>query len=159
MLWRSLHYFNIYLHMESQPILLPRDRDQVVMEIMFGKNFATNTIRSLSQCRGALEIICLLDMTTADGGYLEHFVFYPGGQFSRSKYKFPQEKSHKGRLRGMVNFWHKHMATRDKLHIPLGKWLAPTHRIWRWYHSPTSDGLYQIEGGKGVQHSLPASNL
>jgi hypothetical protein len=36
MIWRLLHYFNIYLHMESQPILLPRERDQVVMEILFG---------------------------------------------------------------------------------------------------------------------------
>jgi hypothetical protein len=67
---RALHYFNIHLHMESQPIPLPRDMDQVVMEIMFGKNLATNTIRSLSQCRGALEIIFLLDMTMTDGQYL-----------------------------------------------------------------------------------------
>ncbi len=67
MLWRSLHYFNILLHMESQPIPLPRERDQVVMEIMFGKNLAMNTIRGLSQCRGALEMIFLSDMRTANG--------------------------------------------------------------------------------------------
>jgi hypothetical protein len=48
MIWRLLHYFNIYLHMESQPIPLPRERDQVVMEILFGKNLDTNTIQSLS---------------------------------------------------------------------------------------------------------------
>ena len=49
------------------------------------------------------------------------------------------------------------MATGDKLHIPLGKWLAPTHRIWIWYYSPTSNDLYQIKEEK-VQHYLPASN-
>jgi hypothetical protein len=65
--------------MESQPILLPRDRDQIVMEVLFGKNLDTNTIRSLSQCRGALEIIFLSDMMTANGRYLEQFVFNPGG--------------------------------------------------------------------------------
>ncbi len=75
--------------MESQPILLPGERDQVVMEIMFQKNLATNTIQSLSQCRGAVEIIFLLDMTMVIGQYLEQFVFDPGGQTSRSKYKFP----------------------------------------------------------------------
>jgi hypothetical protein len=32
------------LHMESQPIPLPRERDQVVMEILFRKNLDTNTI-------------------------------------------------------------------------------------------------------------------
>jgi hypothetical protein len=65
--------------MESQPIPLPREGDQVVMEIMFGKDLATNTIWSLSQCRGALDIIFLLDMTMADRQYLEQFVFDPGG--------------------------------------------------------------------------------
>jgi hypothetical protein len=65
--------------MESQPIPLPRERDQVVMEVIFGKNLDKNTIRSLSQCRGALEIIFISDMMTADGQYLEQFIFNPGG--------------------------------------------------------------------------------
>jgi hypothetical protein len=30
-------------------------------------------------------------MTTADGQYLEQFVFDPGSKVGRSKYKFPQE--------------------------------------------------------------------
>jgi hypothetical protein len=157
MLWRSLHYFNIHLHMERQPIPLPRERDQVVMEIMFGKNLATNTIRSLSQCRGDIEIIVLLDMTTADGQYLEHFVFTPGGWTSRTKYKFPQENPMRGDWEVWFNFWHKHVATGDKLLIPLGKWLSLTHRIWRWFYSPTNNNLYQIKEGK-VQHYLPALN-
>jgi hypothetical protein len=71
MSWILLHYFNIHLHMESQPILLPRERDQVVMKILFGKNLNTNRIRSLSQCRGTLEIIFLSDMMIAIGRYLE----------------------------------------------------------------------------------------
>jgi len=79
MLWRLLHHFNVH------------QRDQVVMELIFGKNIDKNTIRSLSRCHGTLEIIFLSDMTTADGRYLEQFVFDPGGKVSRSKYKFPQE--------------------------------------------------------------------
>jgi hypothetical protein len=79
MLWRLLHHFNVH------------QRDQVVMELIFGKNIDKNTIRSLSRCHGTLEIIFLSDMTAADGRYLEQFVFDPGGKVSRSKYKFPQE--------------------------------------------------------------------
>jgi hypothetical protein len=79
MLWRSLHHFNIHLHMESQPIPLPKEKDQVIMEIMFGKNLNKNTIRSISQCRGALEMKFLLDMTTVNGQFLEQFVLDPGG--------------------------------------------------------------------------------
>ncbi len=50
MLWRLLHHFNIHLHMECASILLPRERDQVVMELIIGKNLEQNTIRSLSRC-------------------------------------------------------------------------------------------------------------
>jgi hypothetical protein len=48
MLWRLLHHFNIHLHMECQPIPLPRGRDQVVMELIVGKALAKHTIQSLS---------------------------------------------------------------------------------------------------------------
>ena len=68
-------------------------------------------------------------MTTANGQYLEQFVFNPGGQSSRSKYKFPQEKPTKGEWEVLIDFWHELTATGDKLHIPLGKWIAPTHQI------------------------------
>jgi hypothetical protein len=75
--------------MECASIPLPRERDQVVMELIIGKNLNKNTISSLSRCQGALEIIFLSDMMTADGQYLEQFMFDPGGKVSRSKYKFP----------------------------------------------------------------------
>ncbi len=121
MLWRLLHYFNVHLHMESQTIPLPRERDQVVMEILLRKNLETNTILSLSGCRGALKIIFLSDMTTANGQYLEQFVFNPGSQTSRSTYKYPQEIPTKGDWEVWFNFWHEHTATGDKLHVPLRK--------------------------------------
>jgi len=91
MLWRLLHHFNIHLHMECATISCPRERDQVVMELILGKVLDRKTIRSLSRCRGSLEIIFLSDMTTADGRYLEQFVFNPGSKVARSKYKFPRE--------------------------------------------------------------------
>jgi hypothetical protein len=52
MVWRSLHHFNIHLHMECATIPSPRERDQVVMELIFGKVLDRKTIRSLSRCRG-----------------------------------------------------------------------------------------------------------
>jgi hypothetical protein len=81
-------------------------------------------------------------MMTAKVQYLEQFVFDPGSQISRSTYEFPREISTRGDWEVWFNFWHKHMATGDKLHVPLGKWLAPTHRIWRWFYSPTNNNLH-----------------
>ena len=85
MLWRSLHHFNIHLHLEYPTVPNPRERDQVVMELIFGKVTDKKTIRSLSRCQGSLEIIFLSDMATADGRYLEQFVFDPGSKVERSK--------------------------------------------------------------------------
>jgi len=46
----SLHHFNIDLHMECATIPSPRERDQVVMELILGKVLDRKTIRSLSRC-------------------------------------------------------------------------------------------------------------
>jgi hypothetical protein len=86
MLWQLLHYFNIHLHMEFSTISLPRERDQVLMEIFFTEDDSPETIRSLGRCRGALEAFFLSE---ADGRYLKQFVFDPGSKNTKSKFKFP----------------------------------------------------------------------
>ena len=87
-------------------------------------------------------MIFLSDMTAADGRYLEQFAFNPGGQTSRSTYKFPQEIPTRGDWEVWFNFWHKNMATGDKLHVPLEKRLTLSHRIWRWFYSPINNNLH-----------------
>ncbi len=57
----------------------------------------------------------------------------------------------------MVNFWHDYTATGDKLHTPLGTWMAPTHRRWIWYYESSNNDLHQIENGK-VHHYLHTMN-
>jgi hypothetical protein len=121
-------------------IPLPRERDQVVMELIFGKNLDKNTMRSLSRCRGALEITFLSDITTADGRYSEQFVFNPGGNVLRSKYKFPRESPTKKDWEVRFDFWHDFTATRDKLHTPLGIWMARNRR-WVWYYEISNNDL------------------
>jgi hypothetical protein len=139
--------------MECATIPSPMERDQVVMELILGKVLNRKTIRSLSRCQGSLEIIFLSDMTTADGRYLEQFVFDPGSKVARSKYKFPRESPAKKDWDAWFNFWHNYTATGDKLHTPLGAWIAPTHRSWIWYYNSSTDDLHRIKKGK-VHHYL-----
>jgi hypothetical protein len=47
------------------------------MEIFFTKDLSPATSSSLSRCRGFLKAIFLSDISTADGRYLEQFVFKP----------------------------------------------------------------------------------
>ena len=96
--------------MECETIPSPRERDQVVMELILGKVLDRKTIGSLSRCRGSLEIIFLSDMTTANGRYLEQFVFDPGSKVAQSKYKFPRESPAKKDWDTWFNFWHDYTA-------------------------------------------------
>jgi hypothetical protein len=85
MLWRSLHHFDIHLHMSFPTLSSPREQDQVIMEIFLAKDLSPTTISSLSRCRGFLEAIFLSDITTVDKRYLEQFVFKQEKITSRSK--------------------------------------------------------------------------
>jgi hypothetical protein len=124
--WLLRYPQNIHLHMECATMF--RERVQVVMELIFGKVLDRKTIRRLSICRGSSEIIFLSDMTTADGRYLEQFVFDPGSKVAWSKYKFPRESPAK-----KIGTLGSNTATGDKLHTPLGAMDNSTHRRWIWY--------------------------
>ena len=146
MLWRSLDTFNIRLHMEFRCIPLPRERDQVLMELILDSGLSKEDIKSLSRCRGMLQCIFLSDMVTADGKYLESFVFEPGPFKRRSTYRFPPEGPTRRDWDTWFTFWHNYASVGGKLRIPLGRWIHPTHRKWIWF-SPAINELQRIEDG------------
>ena len=62
------------------------------MEIIIAEHLTRAEICSLNRCRGYLGVIFLSDMATADGKYIEQFVFNPQENSTKSKYKFPREE-------------------------------------------------------------------
>ncbi len=140
--------------MDFKKIPFPRERDQVIMEIFFAADLSPEAIGSLGWCRGALEAIFLSDVTTADGRYLEKFVFDPGCKNSKSTYKFPREKPSNKDWRTWFNFWHSFTSTGDKLKVPLGNWIHPTHRIWKWYYRVQDDDLQRLDDGTLYHYRL-----
>jgi hypothetical protein len=93
MLWQSLDKFKSHLHMKYPTIPSPREKDQVIMEIILVRVFSTAEIQSFNRCQEMLQCIFLSDLVTADRRYLESFVFEPGLFKRRSNYCFPQECS------------------------------------------------------------------
>jgi len=91
-LWQSLDTFNIQLHMKYHILPFPQERDQVIAEIILDGALSTAEIKSLSRCRGMLQCIFLSDLATADGRYLESFVFNPGPFKWRSIYIVSHER-------------------------------------------------------------------
>ncbi len=130
MLWKSLHYFDITLHMLFPKIAPPQECNQVIMEIIFSQNFDFTEITRINRCRVYLQTLFLSDITTADGKYLEHFVFDPESNTRCSRYTFPREKPTRQDWDLWVNFWHGFTTTGGKLKMLLGGWTNPTHRIW-----------------------------
>ncbi len=79
--------------MDYPTIPQPQEWDQVIMEIIQTCNLTQKCIQSLNRCRGELEAIFLLDITTADGQYVERFTLhFTGRATKRSFYKFPLEQ-------------------------------------------------------------------
>ena len=148
MLWQSLGRFKIELHIKYPTIPHPRERDQVIMEIVLERVYSTAEIQSINWCQGMLQCIFLSDVVTADGRYLESFVFDPGPFRSWSKYCFLQECPSQQDWEKWFEFWHSYPLTGD-----IGIWINPTHRKWLWNTTPTDD-LYRIEEGV-VHHYLP----
>jgi hypothetical protein len=120
MLWKSLHYFDITLHMLFPMLAPPREHDQVIMEIIISQNFNFTEITRINRCRVYLQTLFLSDITTADRKYLEHFVFDPGSNTRRSRCTFPREKPTRQDWDLWVNFWHRFTTIGEKLKMPLG---------------------------------------
>jgi hypothetical protein len=153
MLWQSLDRFKIQLHMKYPTIPTPREWDQVIMEIVLDRVSSMAEMQSINWCQGMLQCIFLSDVVTADGRYLESFVFDPGPFKRRSNYCFPRECPSQKDWETWFEFWHSYVLMGDKLEVPLGNWINATHRKWLWYTTPT-DKLHRIEDGIAF-HYLP----
>ncbi len=127
------------------------------MDIFFSElhNLDTGRIKSLNRCRGAMKAIFLSDITTADGKYLEHFVFEPGTDTAATRYIFPREKPTRTDWAIWIDFWHGYTNTGGKLKAPLGNWINGTHRVWQWYYNAEYNNLQHVKGGR-VIHFKPS---
>jgi hypothetical protein len=122
MLWKSLHHFNIQPYMSYPAIPNPREQEHAIMDIFFLHDLDSESIKCLNRCRGAMKAIFLLDISSADGKYLKHFVFDPGTAAAGSTYIFPREKPTRDNWATWIDFWHSYTTTGGKLKTPLGNW-------------------------------------
>jgi hypothetical protein len=129
-----------------------------LMEIFHSLDLSQETILSLSRCRVSLESIFLSDITTADDLYLEDFVFSPGSRDWSSSFRFQRKAPTREDWNRWFDFWHSFTTTGDKLKVPLGNWINPTHRIWKWFYREDSDNLLWVEGTK-MFHYKPVAGF
>jgi hypothetical protein len=56
-----------------------------------------------------------------------------------------------------LHFWTSTTGNLGLLHIPLTKWLYPSHRTWQWYYCKYNDMLYHK--GKGVNATFVQTDV
>ncbi len=67
---------------------------------------------------------------------------------------FPAKKLSNKDWRTWFNFWHSFTLTRDKLKVPLGNWIHPTHCIWKWYYRVHDNNLQRLDDGTQYHYRL-----
>jgi hypothetical protein len=107
--------------MKFPTIVPPRKNNRLIMDIILAYPLDLLDVTRLNRCQVFLQAIFLLDITTADGKYLENFVFDPGGATTQSRYSFPRERPSRQDWDCWVNFWHEYTTTGGKLKSHLGE--------------------------------------
>ena len=134
--------------MKYDDIPFPRERDQLVMEVIMSQTTSRPAVQSLNRCRCYLGAIFLSDVATADGKYLEQFALEQTANAVNSKYKFPREEPTKSDWTRWRNFWTSYTAAGRLLLEELGTWKHPSHRTWKWYYNKIFDDLQRVDDKK-----------
>ena len=138
-------------HLKFDEIPLPRRRDRVIMELAMDVTKDKDLLGAIARVRGYLNVIFLSDIVTADGRHLEHFAQVKSEKLVRSKFIFPREHPSDKDWELWTTFWKSWTRDSYELPTPLGKWDAPTHRIWEFFMHDNGDVIYRrhVDGTYG----------
>jgi len=148
MLWRSLQHYKVDIYMKYDDIPMPREKDQLIMDIITATISSKAAVQSLNRCRIYLGALFLSDLATADGKFLEQFAFESTLNGAKSKYKFPRENPTILDWTRWRKFWTAYGTSGTRLKEELGKWKNPTHRTWRWFYNNKTKDLQRLEKNK-----------
>ena len=113
---------------------------------------------AMSRVKGKLCAIFLSDLVTADGKHMETFAFQKESSVRpSSKYRFPREEPTDHDWQVWIGFWRQHTVGNFQLHTPLGGWIAPTHRQWKWFYDEENECLQKKTGLKTEHYFLVGS--
>ena len=143
-LWEKVDKLGITLLLEYTSIPKPRENDNTIMSAMVTMGYRGKELKSINRVRIAQEALFVSDITTANGKYIEAhlqswWVESLEGDMGehRSKLQFSREDP----TAADWKIWKKALQRLTSgpnllLNNPLGKWRAPSPRIWRQFYHP-----------------------
>jgi hypothetical protein len=101
-------------------------------------------------------MLFLSDIATACCRYIDCTLLGPLAPWlgPQSTYSFPQEVPSSKDWLLWRTFWTSYLGPRGLLHIALGEWLHPSHRIWEWFYDPTQDQLQHMKSNGRTVYKL-----
>lgn len=141
--WERVDKYNIQLLLTYKEILLPQERDREIVQIILQHKKSIEVCLSLNRVRMKLHTIFLSCITSYCGTHIcQEFLGPPTDDSQTSTYKFPRQYPTPIDWTRWRNFWYKVYPPNLYLPLPLGKWVAHSHKIWKWILDPVRDTLY-----------------
>jgi hypothetical protein len=144
--WEQLHFYRFAIHMEYARLQLPQQNDALIVTIFQHAGYIGNKLVTLNRWHIINKMLFLSDIATACGRYIDCTLLGPlapwlGPQLTNT---FPQEVPSSKDWLLWRTFWTLYSGPGCLLHIPLGEWLHPSHRIWKWFYDPIQDQLQHV---------------
>lgn len=146
--WERMWYYSFTAHLELEPIPFPREGDSLMSTLFLER--PTEVRIALNRCRIRLEMLFLSDIVTANGRQIEKDYLIPtqtNEEASHSRFTFGREQPTPRDWVEWTIFWAQFTDSGLALHRPLGRWVAPSHRIWQWYFDPASNQVEEVVDG------------
>ncbi len=158
--WEALDYFNFSIHLDYPTLQLPREKD--ILLIDFFKQHAGGDIgvlTSLQRCRITWNLLFFSDMVSADGRRIEPAFLAPPSSLNppRSSFDFQEERPTRRDWATWAGFWARCTDVGHALFIPMGKWLAPSHRQWVWFYN-SADNVIEYVTPASQAYARPTTN-
>jgi hypothetical protein len=137
-LWEQLHFYKFTLHLEYGQLDVPQRNDALMVTMFWTAGYKGTQIISLNRCHLTDKAIFLSDLATACGRFLDLTFLVPpdfgDAMVAQSSYVLPNEWPSRKDWKLWWDFWMLFTGHGGIFHIPLGEWLAQTHRIWEWHY-------------------------
>jgi len=149
--WECLDHYNFNLEIDYPDQPLPRLYDSLLISIFIAANLAVSVLRSLHRCRIKWNLLFLSDMIGADRRSIDPKFLRPPTSDSDtdSAYIFGEERPTTADWQGWIEFWEAHTHHGYVLHQPLGRWIHPTHRQWKWFYDDSTMQIEEVTGDGG----------
>ena len=136
-IWERVNFYKINAILSYTTMPMPRDRDCEIVSIITQHEKSLAVQQSLNRVRLKLQAIFLSCIVSYSGTQISNKNLFPQTEETNmSTYKFSRQHPTSKDWVQWRNFWYK-VYPGLQLPLPLGKWISPSHRLWRWYSTPT----------------------